>query len=303
MNRAAGFTLIELLASLVLMAMVLGVATNGLLNLSRQGEAAMRDLETPRRAMAILDRVARDLEGTVLVAKPEAEDPLFHPWLFFGEDRDEYAGADRVKWISRNLRSRSERRQEADVAQVAWWIDRDELGESVLLRATRPGLPPGLDRDFPPANEGALVARDVAEFSVRFRAVDGSWVEEWDSSVLAYSSDLPIAAEILIALYPDADSVEPEGPYQRTVLLPLRPLALEDVLAQLQQPAGGGDEDSDRDEDGSEGDGISLSQCLDLRPDLMDGLDEGMVDVLGQLQGSALELEELLPFALPPECR
>ncbi len=301
MSRRAGFTLIELLAALVLMAMVLGVATNGLVNLSRQGQAAVRELETPRRAMSILDRVARDLEGAVLVEKAEDEDPLFHPWLFFGEDRDEYAGADRVKWISRNLRPRSERQQEADLEQVAWWIDRDELGESQLLRAARPGLPPGLDRDFPPSGEGALVARDVAEFSVRFRAYDGSWFEEWDSSVLTHSSDLPIAAEIVIALYPDAESAEAEGPFQRTVLLPLRPLALEETLDQAQQNAGGDDEETE--EDGAESDGMSLSQCLQLRPDLLDGLDEGTVDVVSQLQGAAVDLEDLLPFSLPPECR
>ncbi len=294
----AGFTLIELLAALLLMAMVLGVATSGMLSLTRQGEVAVRELATPRRALAILDRVARDLEGAVLVVKPEADDPLFHPWIFFAEDRDEVSGSERIKWVSRNRRPRGERQAEADLERVAWWLDRDELGEAELRRSTIPGLAPGLDRDFPTPDDASLVARNVAEFSLRFRSAEGAWFEEWDSTVQTHSSDLPIAAEIVVSLFPNADSSEVEGPFRRVVLLPLRPLDLEEVL----DAGDAGDGREEEDEDGEAGDGVSLSQCLQTHPALLDGLDEGTVDVVTQLQGSAADLADLLPFSLPVDC-
>ena len=107
-----------------------------------------------------------------------------------------------------------------------------------------------------------------------------------------------IAAEIVVSLFPDADSSEVEGPFRRVVLLPLRPLDLEEVLDAGDE--GGGREEED--EDGEAGDGVSLSQCLQTHPALLDGLDEGTVDVVTQLQGSAADLADLLPFSLPVDC-
>ncbi len=301
LRRGAGFSLVELLAAVLLMAIVLGVATDGLLDLTRQSEAAVQSLETPRRAMAILDRVARDLEGAVLMTKPEGQDPLYHPWLFFAEDQDEIPGAERAKWVSQNRRPRSERLAESNLEQVAWWLDRDELGEPLLRRSAVPGLPPGLDRDFPVADDASLVARNVAEFGLRFRSADGAWFEEWDSSLLTNASDLPVAAEIALSLYPDADSSEIEGPYQRVVLLPLRPLDLENLLG---DGGAGTDNDQEGEDDEREtgSDGMSLSACLQAHPELLAGLDEGTVDVVSQLQGAAVDLADLLPFNLPADC-
>src|SRR5271157_2294377 len=160
---AAGFTLLEVLGVVLLTALVFTAAVNFYRDLSRKSTHAVELTRDVRFASAILDRVARDLEGTVLVTKPEAKDPLEHPWLFLAEARDEALGADHIKFMTRSHVPRTGSQRESDFEVVAYVLHRDKEGELQLLRWSSPQLPDGLDRSFPgdPA-EGALVlARGV----------------------------------------------------------------------------------------------------------------------------------------------
>ena len=96
MKRAAqhGFTLIEVMGVILVTTILLAVAINFFVNLSRQATRASENTREVRRAATILDRIAADLEHAILVSKPAERDPLAHPWVFFAESR--YGeGADR----------------------------------------------------------------------------------------------------------------------------------------------------------------------------------------------------------------
>jgi type II secretory pathway component PulJ len=237
-RSAGGFTLLEVLAVVLLTGVVLTVAINFYLNLSKASLAAMDGSQRARRAAVLLDRVARDLEATVLVKKPAELDPLAHPWLFLAEGDATDAGAERLKFVSRGRHPRSPTAPESDLEVVVWTAERGAHQDLELRRWSSPALPPGLDRSFPTPDETDLVAAGVAEFGVRLMSEKGEWVTTWDSSSLEASGDLPVAAEIRISFYL-GDTNARDGPYVRRVLLPLRPLDLEKLLA-VNGPGGPG---------------------------------------------------------------
>ena len=233
-RRRSGFTLIELLAVVFLMTLVLSVAVDFYLDLSRASNDAAAQTRESRRAVSLLDRVARDLEGAVLLVKPEATDPLAHPWLFLAESHQGELGADRIKFLTRSHRPRSSQARQADLTQVAYVLHRDESDEFELLRWSLPRLPEGLDRSFPrEGSEGTLVlATGLRDFGIRLLGEGGEWTDRWDSSTLVDSSELPLAAEISVEIAggDDADPEAAPGRYSRRVLLPLRPLDLDALL-------------------------------------------------------------------------
>jgi hypothetical protein len=219
--------------------LVLTFAANFYLDISVASRAALERTVDLRRATSVLDRVGRDLESSVLVKKPETVDPLDHPWVFLAESSGRGAGADRLKFQARNHRPRAALGHESDLVVVAYWLAPAEDGESLdLLRWTSPQLPESLDRSFPRRDDPGVevLASRVAAFGVRLQDDAGAWSDSWDSSQLVRSGELPIAAEVSVALLPEdppADELEavPPVPYLRPVLLALRPLDLEKTLA------------------------------------------------------------------------
>jgi len=244
----AGFTLLEMMAVIVLMSLVLGVATNVYLDLSRASYAATTETGAARRAMVLLDRVARDLEGAVLVTKPPETDPLEWSWLFLAESESPDAGADRVKFVRRGRTPRSSDLPESDLEVVAWMLAESEDGTLALRRAGWPQLPESLDRSFPDEEHSDLVADGIASFGIRLLGEGGTWTGRWDSSQLADSGALPIAAEIEIA-FVDENGAATE-PLTRKVCLPLRPPDLAAKLAEAEGQQPGQEELVVEDEDG-----------------------------------------------------
>jgi len=252
MRRSAGFTLIEVLAVVLLTGLVLGIALDFYVDLSRASNRAADHTRSVRRATAILDRMARDFESAILVRKPDDVDPLAHPWVFLAESEYSNTGADHIKFVTRNHRPRSTATHESDLAVVSYTVRRTDDDRLELLRWSSPQLPEGLDRDFPYDSEdgSALLADGIAVFGVTLIDDAGERSDRWDSSQLVESSELPIAVEIEVAMATD-DGSEPV-PYRRHVLLPVRPLDLV-ALLEPQGAAGGGaadDEEAGEDEDG-----------------------------------------------------
>lgn len=295
--RRSGFTLLEMLAVVLLTGIVLTVAIDFYLDLSRASQAAVERTRNARRAAVLLDRVARDLEAVVLVRKPDATDPLDHPWLFLAED-DGDAGAQRLKFMSRGRRPRSPQAQESDLETVAWTLEPGSDDDFELRRWSSPQLPDGLDRAFPPIEESYAVADGIASFGVRLLADDGEWVGRWDSSLLVDSGELPLAAEVSVTLFADRETDELDGPYVRRVLIPMRPLDLE---AQL-ETGSAGDDGSDLEGEDEDGDGIpddeeedggeeqagcvTVAQCLAQHPELQAALQQQPAEVQQLVQGS-----------------
>lgn len=233
MKRAAGFTLIETLAVVVALALVMSAVFSTFATVQRQATAAAQATAGPRRATALLDRMAAELASTILIVKPDATDPLDHPWLFLAESRQASPGADRLRFQTRSHRPRTEQGHVSDLLDVVWLTNENEDGDGFeLVRWSSTQLPERLDRRFPRADDSRarVWAHDLAEFGIRWLAEDGGWVDEWDSSTLLRSSELPVAAEISLMFLPEQEDWEPVA-FKRRVNLALRPLDLEAVLA------------------------------------------------------------------------
>ncbi len=279
-----GFTLVEMLFVLLFPTIVMTLALRTYMQLSRQTTAAAALTETRRRAALALDRVARDLQSAVLVVKPPETDPLAHPWLFLAEPGVAGDGAERIKFDSRANRPRGGVAHESDLAVVAFWTAPDDRGEALeLLRWSQPQLPESLDLGFPRRDDPGVqvLVEDVAHFSVRLLDDKGEWTDRWNSSTLERSGQLPIQAELSLALW-EADAEdhsfesEPE-PLRRRVLLPIRPLELHPPEAELAQE---GDQEEEC---------ITVAQCRERNADLFDAVGAGDPTYAGLLDALAQE--------------
>ncbi len=249
-RRSLAFTLIEVLAAVFLTAVVMTVALTFYVDLSDATDAAAARTRQGRQAVAVLDRLARDLEGAFLVAKPAEVDPLYHPWAFLADGAMGGEAADRVQFMTRNYQPRNRLDHGSDLAMVAWLLEPAEEGAGFeLLRAVAPGAAE------PPVNEFLtrdderfmLVAEGISRFAMRFRDDTGEWIDEWDSTQLEQSSLLPAAAELEIAFLPESETddfddfgtfaaLDDEAPsYRRQVLIPMKPI---DVAAILEARTG-----------------------------------------------------------------
>ncbi len=274
----AAFTLLEVLAVVLLTALVIGVALNFTVDLSRASTRAADGTRELRRAVSVLDHVARDLERTVLIRKTDDEDPLDHPWIFLAETRGSGSGADHLKFVTRGHRPRSTASRESDLEVVAYALRRAPDETLELVRWSSPQLPESLDREIPDDEErGAmLLASDLAGFGVTFVDELGERVTSWDSSTLLQSGQLPSAAQIEVSLAdPEDPEAEPRS-FRRTVLLPLRPFDLQELLDPRAAASGGspeGEEDADEDaesvacESGPCG-GVTVCQAIDCNADI-----------------------------------
>ena len=278
-NRIVGFTLLEALAGILLTALVLGVALNFYVDLSRAGQRAVENTRRIRRAIAILDRVSRDFESVVLVQKPVETDTLSHPWVFLGESHYSAEGSDRIKFVTRGHRPRNTAQHESDLVVVTYITQQGEDGDLELLRSLSTQLPEGLDRDllYEGDEDAFLLADGLVDFNVKFVDSSGDIQESWDSSQLVDSSELPFAVDIAIAVFnPDDEEGEPLR-FSRRVLLPVRPLDLEELLDPTSAVSGGlpseetvaesGDDEDDfgnKDRTGDPDGGLTVGQCVNI---------------------------------------
>ena len=271
-----GFTLIEVLAVVLVTALLLGATINFYLNLTRQAARASENVREVRRASALLDRVAVDLEHAMLVKKPAEEDALANPWLFLAESHYSQTGAepgsDQIKFIRREI-PRGSAGPASDVAMVAYTLERSEDGSNFVLRRwSRPDLPESLEHDFPRSDDPAsyVVADDLTHFALRFLDEMGQWHDRWDSTQISDSAALPLAVQIEVALAPtdsgaaQAEALEP-APYMRMVELPLRPLDLEALLKKPEETQVAANQPGAEGSGGAAArHGKTLGECIDL---------------------------------------
>ncbi|HKJ24805.1 MAG TPA: type II secretion system protein GspJ [Myxococcota bacterium] len=296
-HRAAGFTLIEMMAVTVIVVLVTGVALNGYVDIASRTQTAADLTRDVRRATAVLDRVARDLEAARLVIKPEGMDPLEHPWLFLAEARGGQQGADRLKFVTLGQASQSGALPASDLAQVAWFTRRAEDGSLELLRWSYPRLPDGLDRRFPRADDpGVFLAADsLGDFGVRFLGPEGEWTDRWDSSSLVQASQLPRMVEISVVMAPDDPDAPPAGPFTRRVVLPMAPIDLVAALGGESSPAG---EEERGDDEGC----LRVRDCIDAAALALEPL---LADIVNDpnLQDQCLADTGIPPSVLREACK
>jgi hypothetical protein len=254
LRRARAFTLLEVMAVVLMLGLVFLVMGSVFGSIASTTTDASQT-ELTRRGLLLVDRVARDLEAAMLVEKPDELDPLAHPWLFFAESRRSADGADRLKFDARAAPSGAE--HAGDLAVIAYWVEPGDADDLRLVRWSAAALPEGLDRSFPRSgDDGAQVlANGLARFGVRFVDEEGAVTPSWDSSTAQRSGQLPVAAEISLALL-DPAAPEGERAFTRRVVLPLRPIDLE---AALSGEDAGDDEEDEDDED--EDDCVTVGAC------------------------------------------
>jgi type II secretory pathway pseudopilin PulG len=264
LSRLNGFTLIEVLAVVFLTALVLGVALDFYTDLSNANIRAAALTREIRHATAVLDRIARDFQGTIYTTVPAGADPLYHGWRFLGEEGGEL-GADRVLFVTTNHRPRASDLHRSEYAAVAYVTRQAEDDSLDLLRSSRPHRPEngGLELPFEDDESLLLLAEGVHSFGVTFLSEDGAQTSSWDSNSLVQSNQLPRAVEISLALAPNERSVDaldgkPQT-FRRIVLLPMPAIDLVALLDPLAEGNGGGDGDQD-------GDGVPDSEDPDFDP-------------------------------------
>jgi prepilin-type N-terminal cleavage/methylation domain-containing protein len=260
-RKRTGFTLIEVMAVCALIGFVFFVALNFYTDLAHASARASDNTRGVRRASAILDRVARDIEGAMLLVKPPDMDPFAFPWIFLAETRLGGDESERLKFVTRNHNPTRTEAAETNLATVAYTVESRPDDSIALYRWTSPHLPESLDKSFPrEGDDGSfLLAEGLQYFGFSFLDEDGELSGEWDSSTLLQSSSLPLAVEIQLSLMADHASDEEKPPvYRRRVLIPIRPLDLA-ALADPNNPIFGTGEDEDSeegdDEDGKDGKG------------------------------------------------
>jgi len=321
--RRGGFTLFEVVGVILVTGILIGVVTDYYIDLSRASNRAADNTRDIRHAAAILDRVARDFESTLLVVKPDEIDPLAHPWLFVAEAHDGESGADHIKFITRNFQPRRSEENESDLTVVAYTVRQAEDDDTLeVYRWTHPRLPESLDRSFPSEDDEAnvLLAEGVADFGVRFYDDEGEEEDTWDSTTLVQSSSLPVAVEITVgfanpgATGEDSDRIVR---YSRRVVLPMRPL---DLQALFEPDSQGGADEGENDEEGDDESGgkgentsgLTLGDCINV-PAVIEQMQDTMPALTGFLQASLTQPwpdiqdmipPELIPFVRPtPGCR
>jgi len=327
--RRGGFTLLEMMGVIVAIGLVLAIATDYYIDLSRASNRASRNTSEIRRATAILDHVAHDLENTMLIVKAPEVDPLDHPWLFVAEARNSDEGSDHVKFVTRSFQSRRSDAHESDLAIVAYSLELSEEDDAFeLFRWSSPQLPESLDRTFPePDDESSfLLADGIADFGLRFIAEDGGESDEWDSTLLADSGTLPDWVEISVAMY-DPDIEDPLGLdaeertyYRRRVRIPVRPIELAAMIAGEEAARAGanGDDETDGEngeggssqngsgvEFGDEGDptaNFTVGDCLDLAG-MTAMIQQSMPSFSGYVKSNLNQPWSSVKAILPPDVR
>ncbi len=224
-RRMEGFTLLEILVAVAVAAFLVTAAVQSYVQIA---QAQQRSLEPSGRdliAERALDRIERELVGTVLVVKAK-ETPLEdHPWVFLGFDAvREARDADGLLFVTENPASAGNAELQ-DARLVAYQVGPGELPDQLNVYRTEARLPEKLQRELPPLGERPVI-EGVAQVGITFRDEEsGATAPAWDSTG-GQANKLPGAVELKLQLYsetPEGEQVEGET-FTRLVTLPVRPI-------------------------------------------------------------------------------
>jgi type II secretory pathway component PulJ len=231
MRRFAGFTLLEMLVVIGVTALLVATAVQAHLGIRRAQERAALGMERSRAAEVFLDRIERELSGTLLVVRGPSVRRRAHPYLFVGADRLEAgADADALRFVTRTPARATPLADAVGVRMITYQPRASEESGLELLREEK-SLPDFMDK-YPVVEEGGVALDRIANFDITY--LDGrsaEWLEEWDSTHIARLDRLPVAVEVAVVLEEEGgEQGEPPvtGPeHLRTIPLPVRPVDLE----------------------------------------------------------------------------
>ena len=250
LRSRAGFTLLELLIALGITALLVTAAVQAYVSISEAQERARGGHNRDRSALVLLDRIERELEGSMLVVRSEREDRLGHPYVFIGEDRVFGSGdSDAIRFITLTPARPPGGEISGGIRMVSYGVEPSADEGFDLLRQEEP-LPDGLEKRIL-LDDAQVVIEQMASFRLRYQDGEtGEWVERWDSTDLSLLDQLPQAVEVTVQLYQtnEDEELEPGQEHQRVAHLRIRPFDREQLLAGRQEELEE-EEDDENDED------------------------------------------------------
>jgi hypothetical protein len=208
--------------------MLVTAAVQAYIFIQRALEQAQGSRDRSRAAQVLLDRIEGEFAGTLLIAKGEGEDRLYHPYLFIGEDRV-FGGddSDAIRFITLSPARPPAKRVGGGIRMVSYGVaPRADQGLD-LLRQEDP-LPEGMETQIR-MDDAQVVAEQLAFFGLRYLNDETQeWEVRWDSTDIARLDRLPEAVEIsvkLLEIDPDGQLV-PGRKHTRTAYLRVRPIGV-----------------------------------------------------------------------------
>lgn len=247
----AGFTLLEILVAVCIMAMVLTFAFEAYQGIEhayqRVGHSPSRD----RAAKIVLDRLERELVGSILIQREDGTDPLLQPYFFWGEAKAYgEADADTFRFVTRTPIRPPGSGTDNMMEIVTYGAVPSQSGAGFALLRQAEVLPPQLLKEVKWESPD-IVADNVATFLVRYRSDQAQDSEGWDSTGAEQLDQLPASVVVTVSLWEhDESGKDLEGPeFSRTIDLPVRPFKL--------SPDNGKKQGADC------GEGMTVQQCID----------------------------------------
>jgi len=223
----AGFTLLEILVAVGIAALLIVTAVRSYVDITRAQQRVADTSGRDRVAELALDRMERELVGSVLVVRPK-ETPLEkHPWLFLGVDGvREARDADGMMFVTETPAGAAGAVALEDSRVIAYQIGPGELPEELYVYRSEVPLPKGLEKQLP-ALSGEPVLRGVVQFGLSFRDdKTGAAAPAWDSTAGSQENRLPDAVELKLQLYSENEQGEQVAGevFERLVPLVVRPI-------------------------------------------------------------------------------
>ena len=271
-----GFTLLEILVAVFIMAMILTFAFEAYKGIEEAYARVVSPSNSRDRAARImLDRIERELVGTVMIERAKGSDPLLQPYFFFGQTHP-YSDSegDTLRFVTRTP-LRSPGMPSPGLEIVTYGAVPAPTGPGLsLLRQAEP-LPPQLAKEVIWAQPD-VVADNIALFLARYEGDDAGSAEDWDSTGVDRLDQIPKSLVITISLFEtDASGQVVQGPeFTRAIDLPVRPFSLS------------GDDANQANADC--GQGMTVKQCMDSFSSQIasasDSLSQAISDAQAQVQ-------------------
>jgi len=271
MSRQAGFTLLEIMVAVLIMAILLTFTFQAYRGIESSYQRVGNSTSRDRAARIVLDRLERELVGSVLVEREKNIDPLLHPYFFYGASKP-YAESegDELRFVTRTP-LRAPGAPPVGLEIVTYGAIPSQTGAGLaLLRQAEP-LPPQLAKEIV-WTEPEVVVDNVALFLARYHTAEGDAAENWDSTGVEKLDQLPDELVLTVSLLETGeDGQMVAGPeYTRTVELPVRPFKL--------SPEGGEDDAT------ACGDGMTVKQCVESFRSQIDGASTSLASAITQAQ-------------------
>jgi len=225
-SAEAGFTLLELLIVTLMTAMVVAVSFQLFESTRRTFQLRRPDGGRELAAQVFLDRLERELQGTIMLQKVEGEERLDFPWVFVSESKlFDSNESDNIKFITQSP-ARIPGRDSEGLRLVSYGIETARDLERYDLFRLEESLPSQMEKEVR-VYDGDPVLEDIARFELTFNtAGEGARRESWDSTDVAMLDQIPHSVEALLTLYEDRDGELEEGrEFRRVITLPVRPFA------------------------------------------------------------------------------